>query len=699
MNTGNLEIQVRGAVCLTAASPQTLSSPFGFAKCLCPLPQGEGLRIFVPPSRGNRNLQSKFRRGAGFTLAEMMIVLLVMTIILAAFAPLMTRRMKSNMSGGGGGSLWSELTTNGPGIYYGTGNAENVIIGAATKATDDNARLILKKGTTSQNYMLFKDTNGLNLAGLHIEADRVMYFGGVPVVKTGGMNTGFGCKVLSSNTVGSNNTGAGFRALSVNTSGSENTGVGSYTLYSNTTGGKNTGLGYAALSSNTTGSNNTGVGPQALYSSTTGSNNTGVGYQALYKNTTGRENTSLGDSALYSNTTGHSNTGVGLQALYSNTTGTYNTGVGLQALYKNTGSDNTGLGGVALNSNTTGSSNTGVGAQALRYNSTGGNNTGVGMQALPSNTSGNYNTGAGYRVLYNNTGGSNNTGVGMQVLYRNTTGSDNTGLGNSACAWVTSGTNKTCIGYGSGPSSGTWTTDSQERIFIGSKSKYNGGVAPLEVHNLDTNNSFSSYGVSFTGVDGSAHNRRNETAVVVNGALIVHGPIINNVKTEGNSNFAWSILEVNNGSNNDAHWAYNTGSGHPLVSDARLKNIKGENTNGLEKIKQIKVFNYTMKKDKLKTPRVGVIAQDLRKVFPNAVAKGSDGFLNIRTEDILYALVNAVKELDKNIKEMLKQVQHDAAAVQTRVAKLEKENKQLKAQNKALEARLSRLEAKINRVE
>ena len=42
------------------------------------------------------------------------------------------------------------------------------------------------------------------------------------------------------------------------------------------------------------------------------------------------------------------------------------------------------------------------------------------------------------------------------------------------------------------------------------------------------------------------------------------------------------------------------------------------------------------------------MAQDLEKIFPKAVFKGDDGFLRIRMEDMFYALVNAVKELDKN---------------------------------------------------
>ena len=54
-------------------------------------------------------------------------------------------------------------------------------------------------------------------------------------------------------------------------------------------------------------------------------------------------------------------------------------------------------------------------------------------------------------------------------------------------------------------------------------------------------------------------------------------------------------------------------------SDRRLKNVGEVFTGGLNKIKQLKVYNYTFKEDENKTPRVGVIAQDLQKVFPDAV--------------------------------------------------------------------------------
>ena len=86
------------------------------------------------------------------------------------------------------------------------------------------------------------------------------------------------------------------------------------------------------------------------------------------------------------------------------------------------------------------------------------------------------------------------------------------------------------------------------------------------------------------------------------------------------------------------------------------------------------MFNYTFKKDKNKTPHVGVIAQDLQKVFPDAVTKGEDGFLRIRLEDMFYAAINAIKELA------------------TRMDRNEQKIKQLEQENKELKARLERLE-------
>ena len=94
----------------------------------------------------------------------------------------------------------------------------------------------------------------------------------------------------------------------------------------------------------------------------------------------------------------------------------------------------------------------------------------------------------------------------------------------------------------------------------------------------------------------------------------------------------------------------------PWSSDRRLKNVGEAYTAGLEELKKLDFFHYTFKKDEAKTPHVGVMAQDLEKVFPNAVTKGEDGYLRIRMEDMFYAVINAVKELDTKITEIVENV-------------------------------------------
>lgn len=129
----------------------------------------------------------------------------------------------------------------------------------------------------------------------------------------------------------------------------------------------------------------------------------------------------------------------------------------------------------------------------------------------------------------------------------------------------------------------------------------------------------------------------------------------------------------------------------PYPSDARLKNISGDSTAGLKEINALEVKNYTYKKDEKKTPHVGVIAQQLQKVFPNSVFEDEDGYLKIRTEEIFYAMVNSIKELFAQIQDLTAKV----VGLDKRITELEQENAMLKKQNAEFEKRLSKLEAKM----
>ena len=108
------------------------------------------------------------------------------------------------------------------------------------------------------------------------------------------------------------------------------------------------------------------------------------------------------------------------------------------------------------------------------------------------------------------------------------------------------------------------------------------------------------------------------------------------------------------------------------TSDRRLKNIGKEFKAGLAELKKLDLYHYTYKEDDRKTPHVGVMAQDLQKIFPDAVVKGEDGFLRIRMEDMFYTVINAVKELDIRITAQEKKIQE----LEKRIEELEKLVKQ-----------------------
>lgn len=90
-----------------------------------------------------------------------------------------------------------------------------------------------------------------------------------------------------------------------------------------------------------------------------------------------------------------------------------------------------------------------------------------------------------------------------------------------------------------------------------------------------------------------------------------------------------------------------------LYSDARMKDIKGNYERGLEEILKIKPVTYYMKDEKIGSKRhVGVIAQDLKKVIPEAVVIENNGYYGVQYQYIDMAMVNAVKELDKQEDEL-----------------------------------------------
>lgn len=191
-------------------------------------------------------------------------------------------------------------------------------------------------------------------------------------------------------------------------------------------------------------------------------------------------------------------------------------------------------------------------------------------------------------------------------------------------------------------------------------------------------------------------------------------------KTNGNNNWHLYSIEINSGSNNDfrkgenaANKASMNGTDANLFekfnndkysSDRRLKNVGEVFTGGLAELKRLELFHYTYKNDENKTPHVGVMAQDLQKIFPDAVIKGEDGFLKIRLEDMFYAVINAVKELDARLEVVQAQVKSNLDIItklqatvdsqKEEIIELKKQNSDILNKNAEFEKRLAKLEKK-----
>ena len=104
--------------------------------------------------------------------------------------------------------------------------------------------------------------------------------------------------------------------------------------------------------------------------------------------------------------------------------------------------------------------------------------------------------------------------------------------------------------------------------------------------------------------------------------------------------------------------AAKTGGGSwSTLSDVRMKDLTGEYQKGLNEIMQLKPVTFTYKAGNPRElnsnePQIGFVAQDVQKIFPEAVTECKDGYLDFNIHAVNVALVNAVKELKAENQEL-----------------------------------------------
>ena len=717
---------------------------------------------------------------SAFTLAEMMVVMLIMSIVLAAMAPVMTTKNKVDNS-----SPWKYSPNNSSDAYFGQGASMRAMIGQLNGEETDNGKLIINNLGSSFSHILFKNGNTI-LGDLYMSGNNLILGhrnGSSTSLGQNNINIGpnnwpstditgqsniiIGDNAMTNLSTGSNNIGLG-TTLTALTTGTGNVTIGDNSLISVTTGRGNIGLGNEANPAITTVSKTIAIGANSVASSvgaiaigssyTASESNSGaensaiagggnsiaigsgaisaadtslgvnggsiaIGWQAKANpdaDADGNMAVAIGTSAEAKGTgavalgTGAMATGGSIAIGAAQAPGTHSIAMGMYSDYGSrdndgytesagrnsvalgTGAYAAGVSSIAIGNDSYASSNHGI---AIGYNAEAKDEAiAIGKDTYISRLNGGIAIGAGARsgatdsnmygdyaiaIGKNAKAGSDN---GVSIGYNagsSTKGTNNIAIGAGACQYVT-GSYKTCIGANSGPANNSdWASDDKERIFIGSKSKFNNGPAVLEVHNAG----------------GSSFGRNKDSSVVINGNLIVKGGIITTLwrygggdndnvnllaRSSGQLEPEWNdtVSELFKRYADNGHGEFKSFSGN-VISDRRLKYVGKESTTGLDKVRQLKVFNFTYKKDTTKTPHVGVIAQDLQKVFPNAVKKGTDGFLTIRMEDMFYAVINAIKELDAKI-----------TALQKENQELKQLVKQVQEDNKRLDQRLQKLEAK-----
>ncbi len=597
------------------------------------------------------------RNKSAYTIAEVMIVLLILTVIFAAFAPIITKRKLSSYKSSN--AIWNKYNeTKGFDAYFDPSNTRNTgtaffgvkpdSYGAVTSTLTPLSRVVIRSGPVTSGNKLQRQIQ-FRFGRLAGNADEKKYgkFAGTWLMDRQNVLLG-----------------------------------GAYPNLDNT--------------------------PDNIEAR----DNVAIGYQSMNALKNAQGNTALGLSALSENISGKYNTAIG-----------YNAGSALHESY------NTYI-GAGAGEKASGSRNTAVGYQA-GYNNSGSVNVFVGANAGRTG-SGSYNVGIGYDAL-RSVSGNYNVAIGTGALKNLTTGSYNTAIGYNACQYVTTGSHKTCIGYNSGPGAntqtsymsetGSWSrgqtvsdylgskTDNLERTYIGGRPYNYGGDAVMEIHNVGGTNSNL---INNPGV-------KSNTTTVINGNLIVRGRAMMTIGSK-----LWSFVEVdpkgssaehsmgyysnNNvgtilaGNQQDYTVCYDTKVNTGILpvklkggvcldstsSDRRLKNIGTRNLAGLKELNQLKIYDYTFKNDKSKHSQIGVMAQDLQKVFPNSVFEGPDGYLRIRWDEMFFASINAIKELDRKIVSLVNR----ATKVETQIARLEQENISLKTQVDALSVRVEKLKNK-----
>ena len=313
--------------------------------------------------------------------------------------------------------------------------------------------------------------------------------------------------------------------------------------------------------------------------------------------------------------------------------------------------------------------------------------TAVGVNALSQDTGG-YNTAVGAQALSDNTTGTNNIGIGFIAGYTNDetslTGFGDTALGSGATFSTGTLTNATAIGYNAYVSeSNALVLGSNAKVGIGTSAPGHlldvAGATAVDSTGLNNGN-----GIDLTfGVDAGEGMSSSRTAGPNQYGLDLYTDYNRRISIEQHGNVGIgttspdNLLTVNGSADKPGGGSWGT------FSDGRLKTVNGGFTPGLSQVMKIHPVHYRYKADNAMGIRdtdehIGVVAQDVQKVIPEAVTENSKGYLLVNNDPIIWTMLNAIKEQQREIKQQQNLLRAQSAAMRSLKAEVRETRESLR---------------------
>ena len=289
--------------------------------------------------------------------------------------------------------------------------------------------------------------------------------------------------------------------------------------------------------------------------------------------------------------------------------------IGLELRSGGTGTLNSYIGVNAGMSNTTGVRNTAFGYNALLSNTTGERNIAIGPNALRNTSSGSYNVAIGSGAMFHNNSGSDNTALGFQALDGITNGTNNVGMGENSGYGLTKGEFNNFFGVSAGAN-----------LLLGSNNLYLGAHTATGLVNGATNEI----------VIGNTAQGLGSNTVVLGNDLITKTVLKGYVGVDtSNPGYALQVGNAGDGTEARAN-AWNS------LSDLRFKDNVATLSGALDKILSLNGVSFNWKSTGKAS--LGLIAQDVLKVFPELVSTDDQGILSLNYAGLSAPLIQAIKQ-------------------------------------------------------